>query len=374
MRERINFLIAVALIISTVIGAGVFGVPYAFSKSGFFIGTLHLIIVGGMVTIMTLFMGEVVLRTKETSQFTGLAEKYLGKWGKWLMFGSMFFGIYGALIAYLVGIGDSLAHLFGGIPLMYILIFFIFAATIVFMGLKTIGKVGLVLVILIIAIFVSISIVLTPTVNVENLKYVKPAYAMIPYGVVLFATLGYSVIPEVEMVLKNQKKNMLYAILAAMGICLGLYLFFSFAIVGNFGTEVAEIATESLTGNLNVLGTLVVVFAMSGTFLILSLVLKHVLTIDLKINKIVSWAIVCFIPLAIVVFLSPSFIKAVGITGTYSGGLTGILCAMMVRSARKRGNDKPQFVVPGGDFLVFASILLFFTGMVYDFMIITGIL
>jgi amino acid permease len=77
--KKYSFYIATALIITTVIGAGVFGIPYTVAKSGFGYGVLNLVVIGFFVTMMTLYMGEVVLRTKETRQFSGLAEKYMGK-------------------------------------------------------------------------------------------------------------------------------------------------------------------------------------------------------------------------------------------------------------------------------------------------------
>ncbi len=373
LNKKIKYYTAIALIIGTVIGAGVFGIPYAISQSGFFLGLVNLAFVGFIVTVMTLFMGEVVLRTDDTKQFIGLAEKYLGSWGKWLMFLSMTLGIFGALTAYLVGIGQSLFHLLGGSPILYSILFFAFAAPIVYFGLKTVSKVELGLSAILVVIFIVISFLLMPQIKFSNLTYLDFSKIMVPYGVILFATLGYSVIPEVEILLKNQKEKMLSSIIIAMVICLGIYALFSFSSLGVYGNKIAEIATESLTGGLNVLGTTVAILAMATGFLALSLVLKHVLELDLKINPKLAWAVVCFIPFLIVLLISPSFVTTIGLTGTYAGGLTGVLCALMVKQARKKGDSKPNFVVPGGNPLIYLSIVVFIFGMIYQTLLLLRI-
>ena len=362
----LQFYTAVALIIGAVIGAGVFGIPYAISQSGFPIGLIHLIVIGSFVTLMTLYMGEVVLRTKKTMQFTGLAEKYLGKIGKWSMFSAMTFGIFGALTAYLVGIGQSTAYLLGGSSLWYTIIFFFLAATVVFYGLKAASHIEFGLSILLVFLFLVISAVLIPKVNISNISYINLSKAIMPYGVILFASLGYPIIPEIEILLRKQKKKMFSAIILAMIICLSIYALFSFSIVGTYGKNVAEIATESLSGNLNILGTIVALLAMTTGFLALGTVLKDVLHLDLKLNKTLSWAITCFGPLAIVLILSPDFISIIALTGIYIGGFTGILSAIMIKEARKKGDDKPLFIVPGGNALIYIAIIVFLTGIVYQ--------
>src|SRR3989344_800615 len=91
---------AIATLAGTVIGAGILGIPYIVQKTGFMVGLAYIIIIGLSVMIVNLCLGEVVLRTEGKHQLTGYAQKYLGKYGKWLMTFSMVVGIYGALTAY----------------------------------------------------------------------------------------------------------------------------------------------------------------------------------------------------------------------------------------------------------------------------------
>ena len=103
---------AITTLIGTMIGAGILAIPYAVSKSGFFIGLITMFIVALLMILVYLYLGEISLRTKEFHQITGLAGKYLGKKGKYWMFAATVFGIYAALLAYLIAEGQSLSFLF----------------------------------------------------------------------------------------------------------------------------------------------------------------------------------------------------------------------------------------------------------------------
>ena len=119
-----QLIIAATMLTGTIIGAGVLGIPYVVAKAGFLYGTILILLLGVAFVYLNLFMGEVVLRTKEQHQLTGYAEKYLGKIGKKVMALSMLISLYGALTAYLIGEGAALHSMFKfGSPLLYTVIF-----------------------------------------------------------------------------------------------------------------------------------------------------------------------------------------------------------------------------------------------------------
>jgi tyrosine-specific transport protein len=105
---------AIATLIGVTVGAGIMGIPYVISKSGLMIGAAHILVIGFLMLFVNLFLTEIVLRTKGSHQLTGYAEKYLGRAGKWIMACTMVIGVYGALIAYLIGGGSALSSIFGG--------------------------------------------------------------------------------------------------------------------------------------------------------------------------------------------------------------------------------------------------------------------
>ena len=84
----------------TIIGAGILGLPYVFSQSGYLMGLFWLLFLGGVVLYVFLCLGEVALRTRVDHQLPGYAKKYLGKWGERIMIFAFLFGVYSALLAY----------------------------------------------------------------------------------------------------------------------------------------------------------------------------------------------------------------------------------------------------------------------------------
>jgi len=143
-KERRLFFVAVSTLIGTIIGAGILGIPYVVAQSGFFVGLLHIILLGLIMLLVNLYLGEIALRTPGTrQQLTGYAQTYLGKFGKLLMAFSMIFGIYGALTAYIVGEGEVLSFVFTTTlthKLLFCIIFWMLMSCLVVFEIKMLGR------------------------------------------------------------------------------------------------------------------------------------------------------------------------------------------------------------------------------------------
>ena len=123
---RHKILIGIGTLLGAIVGAGILAIPYVMAQSGLLLGFILIVGLGLSLLLVNLMAGEIVLRTNKQHQLTGYAERYLGPWGKRLMTFSMVFSIYGALTAYLIGLGETLAAIFhGGNPLVYTLICFV---------------------------------------------------------------------------------------------------------------------------------------------------------------------------------------------------------------------------------------------------------
>ena len=169
--ESLKTLRATALLTGTVIGAGVLGIPYAIAQAGFLTGLLMIVLIGTAMLILNLFFGEVILRTTGNHQLPGYAEKYLGKWGKRIAVFALLFGIYGALIAYLIGEGQALSMIFGLDPIIFSLLFFILVSAIVFKGLEAISKseIYFLSIVLLLVIIISTIAISSAKFNLDNL-------------------------------------------------------------------------------------------------------------------------------------------------------------------------------------------------------------
>lgn len=370
-----NFFMAVALIVGTVVGAGVLGLPYVFAKSGFLIGMLNLILIGAAVTIMTLFTGELALRTREKHQLAGFADKYLGGKWKYVMLIAETVGTYTAIIAYLIGIGIALTNILGGgSPMIFSTLFFILSSPIVYLGIKRIGESELFITTAKLIILLFLCFVLLPNVNFQNIVTYDLSKLFFPFGIVLFASLGYSVVPEIEPLFEGgHKKKMKDAIMLAMAIVLVIYFIYTFVFVGTFGSNVGEIAVTSLT-QYSWLGDVFILLTMITPFIALSMVVKEVYIEDMKVDKRLSWFLAAFIPFMIFMYGKLSFITLLEISGTYSGGLMGILTCFAVIGARKKCDMQPEYVVPGGNIPIYFSVAVFVLGIIYQTLAILGLI
>ncbi|MBS3172082.1 amino acid permease [Candidatus Woesearchaeota archaeon] len=265
---------ATALLCGTIIGAGVLGIPYVISQVGFIPGFFIIIIIGLAMMMLNLFLGEIVLRTPGNHQLPGYAERYLGKTGKKLMMFSMVFGIYGALIAYIIGSGQALATVFGLSSITFSIAFFVVASSIIYIGLKTIAKSEVFFITTVFLIFSGLFLysIFSGKFNLANLATINLKNIFLPYGVVLFAFIGTAAIPEMKEYLSHDKKKLKKTIIIGSLIPLFAYLLFTFAVLGITGAKTTEIATiglgESFGKFILIIGNLFAALAMFTSMII----------------------------------------------------------------------------------------------------------
>ncbi len=364
-------LAAVSALTGTIIGAGILGIPFVVMKSGFTLGLLNIILLGTIIIITSLYLGEIMLRTKSDHQLTGYAEKYLGEKGKSLMFLATAFGILAALTAYLMGEGESLSYLIFGSSLYkthLTLFFWVALSSISYYGLKALKRgeeIGLTLVIIFLC---SILIFYSSDINVQNLSYNNTNNILSPFGVVLFSLLGFSAIPELKRLLGKNKNLIKKSVISAYVIAIIIYIIFTLVVLGVKGKYVPEIATLALGKPFIVLG----IVTMFTAYLCLTTALIDTLRLDFNLTKNKSWLITILIPLLIFTILNvtnnASFVKIIGIGGAISGGLTTLLILIMFHKAKYLGDRRPEYTLPYSKILTLIIILIFTLGIISEIM------
>ncbi|MBT4165426.1 hypothetical protein HOE04_00120 [archaeon] len=348
------------------IGAGILGLPYVFSQSGILIGLFWIIFLGTIMIYTNLCLGEVALRTKGKHQLIGYTGIYLGKIPKRIMLFAVVFGIYSALIAYLIGESQSLSYLFTGstgMALYFALGFWLLMTLLLREGLKGLKKVELWGVIGIIILVLSITIYYSPQINFSNYCYNNFDNLFLPFGVVLFALLGFTAIPELRMEIKGDEKKLKRAIMFGTFISIIVYIIFSLVFVGVLGTEVSQVATLSLGKLVILLG----IFTMLTSYFVLSFALKDIFSFDLGYSKTKTFLLTAFLPLVAYLVLyfvgQLNFITVLGIGGVISGGLTGILILQMNKNAKVQGKRKPEYEIPINLFVIVLLSIIFLMGI-----------
>lgn len=341
---------ATLALVGTTIGAGMFAIPYVTAKVGLPLGMAYLVGLGFLTLLINLAYGEIILRTKGDHQFPGYAAKYLGPTGKYLACGLMILSLYGPMLAYLVKTGEFLAILFPSLftPQSGTLVFFTLAAWTIFFGLKTISVVESYLTLALIFLIVLLGGIGLP--KIELLNWVaNPNFGefFLPYGVILFALAGTTVIPEMEEIQRSEPKNLRQSIVWGTAIPVLAYALFMAAVVGISGPLTSDDAIRGLVGYLPgwiiSLGAIIGVLAMATSFLTIGYVLKEFFYRDFKINTHLAWGLACLVPLILYLSGVMSFITVLSLTGAVAIGLENALTMIIYTLAKRRGEKKPAY-------------------------------
>ena len=116
-----------AILVGTLVGAGVLGLPYAASKVGL-IPAIGILIGIMLLMLLTSFIVLKVSAEMGGAQMSTIAQRYLGKTGGWIMYLSIMVMGFGAFLAYIAGMGGIFTNLFGVNETVGAILFWIFAS------------------------------------------------------------------------------------------------------------------------------------------------------------------------------------------------------------------------------------------------------
>ena len=336
-----KFLKALSVFAGTIIGVGIFGLPYVASKAGFFIVLIYFLTMSFIAIFIHLLFGKVALGTETLYRLPGFAGEYMGsKWKKitLLTIGS---GLIGANLAYLI-VGGKFLELFflpyfGGNNLIYTLLFFIAGAYLILRGIKHISFVEFSLLIVFFLILIVFFFKTLPFIDFSNFQRINPAFVALPYGVTLFALWGSALIPELEEMLGGDAKKMLkWVIISGILLAAITYLFFVFMVLGASGANTSK---EAISGLANTLGDGVIklgfIFGVITTFtsfITLGLTLKKIFWYDFGLPKRSAWFVACFAPLILFFLGLQEFISVIGLTGAVALGFEAIITVFLYRA------------------------------------------
>jgi len=354
---------ALATLSGTIIGVGLFSLPYITLKVGFWVMLGYFLVLGSLVILVHQFFGELALATPDLKRLPGFAKFHLGNKGEKIAYLSSTLGIFGAILAYLIVGGEFLTELlspfFGGGNLVWTLFYFSLGAILIFFGIKAISKVEFWGLVLFFIILIAIFFREQPFLKLENL-FPAPdfAYLFLPYGAILFSLWGATLIPEVEEMLRERKKLLKMIIPISILIPIFVYLFFIYLVLGITGPKTTETA---LTGLRAVLGdgivSLTLLFGLLTTFTsftTLGLTLKKIFWYDLKMDKNLAWLITCFVPLILFLIGVRQFIPVIVFIGGVMLGIDGILILLMYRKINPK------------QILIYPLFLIFLGGIIYE--------
>lgn len=356
--ERITFWQGVAIIFGANIGAGILSLPYGSRTGGFPALVVALLIAGFLTTASMLYIAEVALRTDTPLQLSGLARKYLGNAGSWLIFAGISINGLGALIAYASGSGQILSELLGVPPVIGSLLFYVPGVVVVWLGLKATGRSEQAItsgMVLLIAVLVGWTFV-GPGIDGANLTYLSPYFIVPIMNLAVFAFIAQYTVPELARGLAQHSPRMLpRAVVAGMcatGFTLALVPLAALGMMGpDAMTPVVTIAWADRLGQVAYwFANLFAVLAMLTSFWAIGLTLLTNIfdrfawpaTGSVK-HRLMGLGLVAVPPFLIAALGLAGFVSALGYAGGFAGAIMSIIPVLMLRQARRHGDREPEW-------------------------------
>ena len=386
----LTFWEAVMMIVGANIGSGILGLAFASAKAGWPILLIWLVVAGFFTTISMLYVAETTLRTRIPLQLPGLAEKYVGKLGSWLIFISVVANAMGCLIAYTNGSGRIISAALGVSNQVGSLMFSIPAIIIVWLGLKATGIAEKIIswgMVVLVGVIILASF-FAPDAKFNNVIYANWTFAVPVFNVAIFCYIAQYLVPELARGLRHAPKKLAPAVLLGMAMTGGLLALVPLSVLALTGpekvTQVATIAWGQALGqwaffvaNLFALCAMMTSYwAVGGTFLT-NIVDKF----KFKSEKDFKTRIICILCVVVPPFILAysglvSFVDAIYLAGTFGGVIMSILPAMMLRSSRKNGDLEPEWKCGwfASPIIMGIMIILFCGAGIYAILNLAGVL
>jgi amino acid permease len=358
-----NLILPAGLLAGTIIGAGVFALPFVFERAGILAGLLYLLVFGALLVFVNFMYAGVIMKTEGSHRFVGYVKAHLGKFAGKISIMTSIAGLLLSMVVYLV-LASSFINLFApSLPdAQKVLIFWLIAALTVFLK---IGKMALLEFLVTVAIVFIVLVLFFFGIGgfaekTDYLSLVNPAFIFLPYGAILFSLSGRVAIPSIVNYFREKNldlKKTKPAIVLGVFIPVVVYALFAVGVIG-LSNQVSEDSVSGLIGSLpremlwalGILGFL----SLWSTYIMLSQEVEKSLESDLKFPKQLSISAVLFVPILLYFFGFNNFLAIVGVAGGVFIGLEGILIVLMWLKVFKKKS-----------LLAWLLLLVFAAGIVY---------
>lgn len=372
-----NYFHAIATLIGTIIGVGIFTIPYVINKAGILPLIVYIIVLGFVQYVSHLYFAEVVLSVKTRHRIPGYAQIFFGRKFKMFAFIASVLGFHGTILAYIIAGGTFLQELVRHIGLgpeisffSFVSILFIIEALIVWAGIKMIASTELAMSGLLIFLVALIGWRGWEFINFSNYSLIDLSNVFLPYGPIFFAVGGTVAIPSVCELLSKEKNKIKSAISWATFISVAINFIFALIIVGITGINTTP---DALAGLGKVMGDGIIVFslifgllAVITSFIVVVQALHEVYWLDFKINKNLAWALACGLPYLLFLVGFQNLTKVVGLTGAIMGGLINIALIILVFGAKKKAEQDSVIKNKINKPIAYGLSLIYILGLLYE--------
>ncbi len=362
-----NFLLAVGLLAGTIIGAGIFALPYIFSQIGILSGLFYLISFAFIYSILHSMYGKVLAVQEGNHQFFYLAHKYFSKGFANFASLAVLVELIFVMLVYLV-LAPTFAELvFGGSnSFLHLILFWLFSSVFIFLGLKVLEFADFAGIISILAII--LIVLFTPQageLTVPAFQKLNLPLFFLPFGPLLFSFAGRPAMHKVIEVYRGTKakgetagfsltKTAFWGTLIPAAV----YLLFVLGIL-RLNPQVSPEALNSLfflPQYLIVLLGILGLITLWTSYFMIGVNVKDILRLDLKKPFWLNALVVLFTPLILYFLGFKEFLTVLAFTGGLFLALEAFFIITMWRRTFPQSPWRP---------LSFLLYLVFVVALVY---------
>ncbi len=234
MRLNRDFLLAVSLLAGTIIGAGIFSLPYFFNLLGLFWGIVYLIFFMFFYYFVHLMYLKVLSLEKEEHQIFYLLHKYFSfKKANFISF-LIFLELIFVMLVYLVLAPIFLNIIFKNSNFLFlVLLFWLFSSIFIFLKIKFLGYADLLGIFSIFIIIFSLLIYgFNKPLFLNFFNKIELEHFFLPLGPILFSFAGRPALNKVYEIYKTKRNfSLKMAVFCGTFLPLLVYLTFVFSVL-----------------------------------------------------------------------------------------------------------------------------------------------
>ena len=344
---------SMAILVGTIIGGGIFVLPYINIKSGILMTNFWLLLLCIIMCILHLIFGEIILKTDKEMKLPGYAGFYLGNMVKKFLNFVCVFSIAFSLLIYIILatkftniiIGDNLVFLK---PFVFIFIWLILN---IFLFFKTINlsKCNFILTLLLVVLMIALSFLCFSHLDFVNFKINQQLVTQFwysSYGVIFFAIDGLVAMPMMFLFLKHKKASKTVfkksVILSYVFVFIVFFLFMnSVALLSKNNTSIDTFGglMPFFGRGVLIMGALIGLLAIVTSYIVFVNYYKDMLKCDMRCNNIWSIIISMFLPLMFLLLDVNRLDDLMSLVGGVIGGMIAVIVLFIYQKVKNLKSD-----------------------------------
>ena len=368
-----NILVPASILAGTIIGAGVFSLPFVFKEVGLATGFFYLAFFCFIYIFIYFLYADIAVRTPGEHRFIGYAEIYFGRIGFWAAIFIALLQLFVVLVIYLILAPSFFKLLLSGSETFYLAVFWLICSVVIMLDIKRAAIfesliVSGVVIIIAVIFFLGLGGFLSSDIPWGGIDISK----FLAVGPILFALAGILTVPEVISYFREANIPISFArksLVIGAVVPVIAYGAFVLGIIG-LSESVSVDAISGLAGNipapylvlLGVLGSL----SLMGSYVLVGIIIRKMLNFDLHLSKLLSMVLTIVLPISFYFIGLRDFISSISFVGGIFLPIEIIFIIFMWLQMDKKSEMPPTLAGKYTKLLISPILVVFSVILIYE--------